>query len=96
MNETQIFTEDQQKEELVLSKCPFCGSPAEMEVKLPLYGPMGCYIKCTMCQARLSGGRVAEFIETERGIRTPVTVGSLMANIVRAYNKWNARAEDGK
>lgn len=93
---TPVFTEEQQREELKLSPCPFCGSPAEMEVRLPLYGPMGCMIKCTMCQARLQGGQASELIETEKGIRTPVTVGSLMGNIVRAYNKWNRRTADGK
>ena len=95
MKEMQTFTPEQQIQELKLKPCPFCGSAAEAEVRLPLFGPQGCYIKCTICQARVHGGTTTEFIETETGIRTPTTVRSLMGNIIRAYDKWNKRAENG-
>lgn len=90
-NKIRTVSIEDQMEELTLSRCPFCGGAAEMSVALPVYGRQGCFIKCTVCGANVTGGNATQQIIKDRSFATPVTLGSLMDCIRIAYGRWNSR-----
>ena len=75
-----------------LKPCPFCGQPAELEVKLPVFGFRGCIVHCVSCKAMVRGGNCFEFHAAEASISTPITTESLTRCINATVRAWNRRA----
>lgn len=76
-----------------LKPCPFCGQPAELEVKLPVYGFHGCIIHCMACQAKIQIANCYETRFSGDAISTPVTIESLSKCISSAVAAWNRRPQ---
>ena len=74
-----------------LKPCPFCGAPAELIIKNPVYGISGTWVQCQSCGAKTKVMSIHEYIDTGRGISTPVTNNSISKGFDHAKKAWNRR-----
>ena len=77
---------------LEINRCPCCGGPAELELRVPEYGWTGVRIKCIKCGLSASVSPMTEMRETETGgLYTPHTEKSIVKAIKQVSATWNRR-----